>query len=916
MPASSTSTPGGASAQMPALDATAQGVTPMMAQYLEIKAQAPDCLLFYRMGDFYELFFEDAVKAAEALDITLTKRGQHLGQDIPMAGVPVHSADSYLARLIQHRFKVAVCEQTEDPAEAKKRGSKAVVRREIVRLVTPGTLTEDALLDARANNYLAALARVRDAWSLAWADMSTGELSVQPVEPATLAATLAQLAPGELLVPDDSGWDRDHSGDATALAGLEAAEAAGTAITREPAARFASDAGERRLARLFEVATTAGFGDLSRADLAALGALLGYLEDTQKGRLPRLTTPRRRDPAGTMLIDAATRRNLELDRTLTGDRRGSLLAEIDKTVTGAGARAMARRLAAPLTDAEAINRRLDAVEFFVADADRRADLRGLLRQAPDLERALARLSVGRGGPRDLAAVRDALAAARAVRARLAPADHGLDRLPSDLSAAQQGLAALGPDDSLSTLLDSALVAEPPVLARDGGFVAPGYDAALDDHRRLRDESRRLIAGLEADYRQETGIQSLKIKHNNVLGFHVDVTARHADALLAPPLNARFIHRQTLANNVRFTTTDLADLARKIAEAGDRALAMEQEIFQRLSDAVLDAGLALTAIAEALAALDVATALADLAQTRRWVRPIVDDSLAFGIEGGRHPVVEAALIAQGAARFVANDCDLRRDRRLWLVTGPNMAGKSTFLRQNALIAVLAQMGGFVPADAAHIGVVDRLFSRVGASDDLAQGRSTFMVEMVETAAILNQAGERALVILDEIGRGTATYDGLSIAWATVEHLHDLNRARALFATHYHELTVLKERLDALALRAMGVKEYDGELIFLHEVVQGAADRSYGIQVAKLAGLPPPVIERARQVLAQLEASSTGPTALVDDLPLFQAMAAAQPAPQQEAAAHPVLDALAKTDPDSLTPRAALDLLYDLKRLAAD
>ncbi|MBB4211078.1 DNA mismatch repair protein MutS [Rhodothalassium salexigens DSM 2132] len=901
----------------------------MMAQYLEIKAQAPDCLLFYRMGDFYELFFEDAVKAAEALDITLTKRGQHLGQDIPMAGVPVHSADSYLARLIQHRFKVAVCEQTEDPAEAKKRGSKAVVRREIVRLVTPGTLTEDALLDARANNYLAALARVRDAWSLAWADMSTGELSVQPVEPATLAATLAQLAPGELLVPDDSGWTQGAGGasgaggdDAGAppAGGLEAAEAAGTAITREPAARFASDAGERRLTRLFDVATTAGFGDLSRADLAALGALLGYLEDTQKGRLPRLTAPRRCDPAGTMLIDAATRRNLELDRTLAGERRGSLLAEIDKTVTGAGARAMARRLAAPLTDAEAINRRLDAVEFFVDDADRRADLRGLLRQAPDLERALARLSVGRGGPRDLAAVRDALAAARAIRARLAPADHDLDRLPSDLSAAQQGLAALGPDDSLSTLLDSALVAEPPVLARDGGFVAPGYDAALDDHRRLRDESRRLIAGLEADYRQETGIQSLKIKHNNVLGFHVDVTARHAEALLAPPLNARFIHRQTLANNVRFTTTDLADLARKIAEAGDRALAMEQEIFQRLSDAVLDAGLALTAIAEALAALDVATALADLAQTRRWVRPIVDDSLAFGIEGGRHPVVEAALIAQGAARFVANDCDLRRDRRLWLVTGPNMAGKSTFLRQNALIAVLAQMGGFVPADAAHIGVVDRLFSRVGASDDLAHGRSTFMVEMVETAAILNQAGERALVILDEIGRGTATYDGLSIAWATVEHLHDLNRARALFATHYHELTVLKERLDALALRAMGVKEYDGELIFLHEVVQGAADRSYGIQVAKLAGLPPPVIERARQVLAQLEASSTGPTALVNDLPLFQAMAAAQaasePATHPAAGAHPVLDTLAETDPDSLTPRAALDLLYELKRLAGD
>ena len=880
-------------------------VTPMMAQYLKIKAAYPDCLLFYRMGDFYELFFQDAVDAAQALDIALTKRGRHQGQDIPMAGVPVHAADSYLARLIRSNFRVAVCEQTEDPAEAKKRGSKAVVRREVVRLVTPGTLTEDTLLDARRHNYLAALGRAEGRLALAAADMSTGDFTIRPTTAASLDAELARLAPGELLVPEALLAD-----DAISAALADWLDRA----TPLPGDRFDSTAGSRRLKALFGVATLDGFAAFSRADLAAAHALIAYLEDTQKGRLPRLRTPARQAADGVMLIDAATRRNLELVRTLSGETRGSLLSVIDRTLTGGGARLLADRLAAPITDPQAIGDRLDAVAFFFQRADVGERLRGLLRAAPDLERALSRLMVRRGGPRDLAAVGQALVVARDVKAlmhQLAdPAVTAAGGLPTALAAA---VDRLGSHDGLIDTLGRALVPEPPLIARDGGFIATGFDAALDEFRTLRDESRRLIAGLEARYRDDTAITSLKIKHNNVLGYHVDVTARNAEALMRPPLAETFIHRQTLASSVRFTTTELAKLAGRISEAADRALALEQTLFDQLVGAVAEAWQGISDAAAALADLDVMAALAVLAGEGRWCRPVVDDTTRFAITGGRHPVVEAALARDDAGPFVANDCDLSGDSRLWLVTGPNMAGKSTFLRQNALIAVLAQMGSFVPAEAAHIGVVDRLFSRVGASDDLAHGRSTFMVEMVETAAILNQAGPRALVILDEIGRGTATFDGLSIAWAAVEHLHDVNASRALFATHYHELTALKETLGCLALRSMRVKEWQGEVVFLHEVAPGAADRSYGIQVAKLAGLPAPVIARARDVLDHLEDGGSGEAlkTLATDLPLFS-MAAP---PQGTAAPGPsaVDEALDAANPDELTPRQALELVYRLKAL---
>jgi DNA mismatch repair protein MutS len=882
-------------------------ITPVMEQYIEIKAANPDCLLFYRMGDFYELFFEDAEVAARALGIVLTKRGKHLGRDIPMCGVPVHRADEYLHRLIALGHRVAVCEQLEDPAEAKKRGGKSVVRRDVIRLVTPGTLTEDTLLDARRNNYLLAIARTRaaaDEFALAWIDISTGEFRIAERDRAGVAAEIARLEPGEIIVSDALYGDPEL---APYLRSLPAV----TPLARDV---FDGATAERRLTSFFAVATSAAFGALSRLDLTAAAACVTYVERTQLGQRPPLSPPAREAQGTTLLIDQATRGNLELTRTLAGERTGSLLAAIDRTVTAAGSRLLAQRLAAPLTDPGAIARRHDAVAHFVADAARRADTRARLNAAPDLARALARLVVGRGGPRDLAAIRDGIAAAAGLAGEL---DNGKE-IAAELAQATAGLRR--PDPAIAAELTAALGDELPHLKRDGGFVRPGYDAALDEARALRDESRRVIAALQARYADTTGVRALKIRHNNVLGYFVEVTAQHGDKLFGPPHNATFIHRQTLAGQVRFTTTELGELEAKIANAANRALGIELEIFDKLAAAVTAAAAAIKEAAEAIATLDVATALAQLAVERDYVRPQLDGSLDFVVEGGRHPVVEQALTADGGP-FVANDCDLSPPAgaaagRIWLLTGPNMAGKSTFLRQNALIAILAQMGSFVPARSARIGAVDRLFSRVGAADDLARGRSTFMVEMVETAAILNQAGERSLVILDEIGRGTATFDGLSIAWATIEHLHESNRCRALFATHFHELTALAARLPRLFNATVRVKEWQGEVVFLHEVVPGAADRSYGIQVAQLAGLPASVIERAKVVLAKLEAEDRATPRGFEDLPLFAAAprpAAAPPA--QDAALEAVVAALAALHPDEMSPRDALEALYALKAKAA-
>lgn len=881
-----------------------EDASPMMAQYLEIKAAHQDYLLFYRMGDFYELFFEDAAKASEALDIALTKRGRHSGQDIPMCGVPVHAAEQYLERLIRKAFRVAVCEQTELPAEARKRGHKSVVRREVTRLVTPGTLTEDSLLEARAANMLAALGRAGANLALAAADMSTGEFRVVQVDAGNMGAELARLDPRELLAPDALLADAEIGPQLKAL---------GAALTVLPGIKFDSSNGERALKALYRVASLDAFGPFTRAELSAAGALTGYLELTQKGKLPALQPLTRGSPDGFMAIDAATRRNLELTQTLSGERKGSLLSVIDLTVTAGGARELASRLAAPLTDPKAIAERQDAVTFFVAEAALRENLRGELKRAPDIARALGRVSVGRGGPRDLACLRDGIAAARAIRDSLHLFNDPLTPSPGEARQAceylREGIAACS---QLADRLEQYLVAEPPFLARDGGFITPGAHPALDEIRRLRDESRRVVAGLETRYRSESGVTALRIKHNGILGYFIEVTPQHADRLQSGANRETFRHRQTIGSAVRFSTDELATLASRIAQAADQALAIERELFEQICAEAVASAAPLSRIAAALALIDVATALAELAVRRQHVRPKVDSSLAFHIVRGRHPVVEPALQAAHAQPFVANDCELSPDGpgRLWLVTGPNMAGKSTFLRQNALIAILAQIGAFVPCEQAHIGIVDRLFSRVGAADDLASGRSTFMVEMVETASILNQATQKSLVILDEIGRGTATFDGLAIAWATAEHLHETNRSRALFATHYHEMTALAERLNSLACVTMRVREWKDSIVFLHEVAAGMADRSYGIHVAKLAGLPAPVIARAEEVLRALEEGREGhkPLARIDDLPLFAAQAAVQ-APKPESSG---VEAMLKTiEPDALSPKGALETLYALK-----
>jgi DNA mismatch repair protein MutS len=853
--------------------------TPMMAQYLRLKAEAGDCLLFYRMGDFFELFFDDAKAAAAALDIALTARGEHEGAPVPMCGVPVHAAESYLARLIKAGFRVAIAEQTESPAEAKARGSKSLVERAIVRFVTAGTLTEETLLDARRANWLVALAEVGGSIGLAAADISTGRFEVAEIGPELLDAELAHYAAAEVIAPE--GWGRcDCIG--------------------RPKASFDSIAAERRLCALFEVATLDGLGGFGRAGTAAAGGLVTYLEHVGKGRLPFLQRPAQRAASEHMLIDAATRESLELTQAQNGGRAGSLLDCIDRTVTGAGARLLAADIGAPLTGRAEIQARLDLVDFF-RDEGLRHQVRATLRVMPDIGRALGRLVAGRGGPRDLAQLRDGLAEARRLRDRLAV----IEQPPALLG---QLLPALEGHASFVDLLARALVPSPPLDHAQGGYIAEGYDAALDELRGMGGEGRRAIAALEARYREQTGVSVLKIRHNAVLGYHIEVPGRHADRLMTP--ESGFTHRQTLAGVVRFNAPELHEQAQRVTQAGAHALAAEAAHLEDLTTQALARREPIAAAADAIARLDVAAGLAERAIEGGWCRPELVAHPCLEIEGGRHPVVEAAVEKAGA-RFVANDCQLSESSRLWLVTGPNMGGKSTFLRQNALIVVLAQAGSFVPATRARLGLVDRLFSRVGASDNLARGRSTFMVEMVETAAILAQATPQSFVILDEVGRGTSTYDGLAIAWAVVEAVHEVNRCRCLFATHYHELTRLAGTLDALSLHHVRAREWKGDLVLLHEVAEGAADRSYGLAVGKLAGLPPHVLARARDVLKKLESGrekTGGIAAGLDDLPLFAATVV------EEAAPDPLADALSAIDPDAMTPREALDALYALKRLS--
>jgi DNA mismatch repair protein MutS len=875
-----------------------EGATPMMAQYLALRAEAPgDALLFYRMGDFYELFFDDAARAAAALDIALTKRGEHQGEPIAMCGVPAATFETYLARLIKAGFKVAVGEQMESPKAAKARGSKSVVRRAITRVVTPGTLTEDALLDPRSSNRIAALARTAAGeCAIGWAEVSTGEFAVTPVVNDQIGAEIAAVSPAELLV-EEAGF-------------LEASQLAPRAtITPVARAKFDIASAERQLKAQFGVQDLQAFGDFSRAERAALGALLDYLALSQAGAPAKLSPPKQARAGAILAVDPATRASLEIDRTLAGSRKGSLLDAIDRTVTAPGARCLAERLARPVTDIGLINARLDAIHFFETDGGLREDVRVRLRSAGDPERALTRLLLGRGGPRDMKALAAALGEGENLAARMhaTPID-----APPLLIA--DGVTALTLADKpvlaeLVNDLERAIDDEPPLQVRDGGFVALGWRSELDETRALRDASRRVVAGLQLSYSERSGVAGLKVKHNNVLGYFVEVTAKHGETLMG---DDAFIHRQTMANAVRFTTTELAELESKIASAGERALAMEFEVFEALRLRIEGEAENIRGAARALAEFDVSAALAEWAIDADACRPVVDDSTVFAVDGGRHPVVERALEVRGEGRFTPNDCRLdgagEASVRLMLVTGPNMAGKSTYLRQNALILMLAQSGCYVPARSARIGIADRLYSRVGAADDLARGRSTFMAEMIETSAILNQATGRSFVILDEIGRGTATFDGLSIAWAAAEHLHGVNACRGLFATHYHELTRLADELEAAGNCSLKAREWKGELVFLHEVGPGAADRSYGIEVARRAGLPGVALKRAKTILDRLE-SEGAPAAALADLPLF---AVAEPAAPALPSA--LEERLGEVDADNLSPRDALDLVYALKRLA--
>ncbi|MEM7072572.1 MAG: DNA mismatch repair protein MutS [Pseudomonadota bacterium] len=882
----------------------------MMQQYLHIRAAHPDCLLFYRMGDFYELFFDDAIQAAKALGIVLTKRGRHAGDAIPMCGVPVHSAESYLHQLIRQGFRVAVCEQTEDPAEAKKRGGKSVVQRQVTRIVTAGTLSEEGLLNGSEANYLAALLEKNDTFALAWADISTGQfmtqlLGDQPTHPKAgsgeptsgflVAEALARIHPSELLIPEH--FERTHQ---LLVKPWQAC------LRRERAERFDSRIGRTRLRDYFDLATLDGLGDFSEAELAAAGALLEYINLTQLDQRPRLDLPQRLGRSEMMEIDPATRRSLELTRTLNGGRTGSLLGVLDLTATAPGARLLAQRLGAPLYEQSAIEARLDEIAYQINEPDLRGQIRAHLKGLPDPARALARLCARRGGPRDVKALADVLHGATEIRALLQTPGQ---KLPVNLAAVSQALGGL---DALGRELIAALGDELPLHARDGNILRKGYRRDLDHLQDATSEHRRTIATLEQRYRTSTGISGLKIRHNNILGYYIEATKTHLSKLD----QELFIHRQSMTNAARFTTVELGELARILAESDNRALALELQIFDSLIDEIEAQAQNIARLGDALASLDVAAALAELAVQRGLTRPIFDEGTELCIKGGRHLVVEQAMV-QDSQKFISNDCTLGEPDRIWLLTGPNMAGKSTFLRQNALIVILAQMGSFVPAEHCRMGLIDRLFSRVGASDDLARGQSTFMVEMVETAAILHRATANSLVILDEIGRGTATFDGLSIAWAALEHIHNVRRPLCLFATHYHELTALCGELDALSAYHLVVREWEGKIVFMHKVEPGAGGRSYGIQVARLAGLPEPVLARARSVLESLEQNRDiiSANALSSALPLFQhSEPIAEPAPNVEAVA--ILQQLAELDPDQLTPREALEALYKLKQTCPD
>lgn len=861
-------------------------MTPMLEQYLSLKEKAGSSLLFFRMGDFFELFFEDAKLASSVLDIALTSRGELEGKIIPMCGVPVHSSEGYLARLIKAGLQVAIADQVETPEQAKIRAkseglpaSKALVKRAIVRFVTPGTITEENLLEPKKANLIASFVEVRDTIGIASCDISTGQMILEDCHPHELDSVLSSIPFSECLMPEDWGKSINQG-------------------VKRPKVDFNSEKGRTALAEIHNVTTLDGFGDFSRAMLAAANGLITYLNHVGCGCLPLLLPPKLRKSTQAMSMDRATRMSLEILTSQAGTRTGSLIETIDRCSTAAGARLLAEDLSFPLMSIESIEERLSLVSWLHHDSLSRNDLRMIMRNLPDLGRALGRVVADRGTPRDLGQIRDALNHAKEI-------EQILKILPDIPSLLERLLPDLTGHEELINLFNSALVESPPTDRKNGGFIADGYDPDLDELRQASSNARQAIAAMENRYREITGVASLKIKHNGVLGYFIEVPTKYADALMAP--NGGFAHRQTMAGAMRFNSVALHEEANKISQAGGLAIAQEELHFQKLVGEIRKKGERIALAASALARIDVSASHAERAAESRWCRPKIYDEPKLNIRGGRHPVVESALAKKGE-RFVANDCLLSTDDRLWLIGGPNMGGKSTFLRQNALIILLAQCGSFIPAKSADVGIVDRLFSRVGASDNLADGRSTFMVEMVETAAILSQSSEKSFVILDEVGRGTSTYDGLALAWAVTEAVHSNLQCRCLFATHYHELSMLSTKCEALSLHHVKAKEFKGDLILLHELSFGSADKSYGLEVARLAGVPTAVVDRARQVLKQLEenrSKSGGLAVGLGELPLFSAS-------REETKGPEILlyERLLDIDIDALSPREALEKLYDL------
>ncbi len=868
--------------------------TPMMQQFLDVKSQYQDFLLFYRMGDFYEMFFHDAEIVSESLGIVLTKRGQMNGIDIPMCGVPFHAVDGYLEKLIRLGHRVAVCEQAETPESFKKKGGKGPLPRAVVRVVTAGTLNEESILAPDLNNFLLAIGNANGNFAVAWADMSTGTFHTQDINEESILSTIERLNPAEILYPEDQEIIFQKIKEISCIYAL-------------PKDSFDSNNPLDVFQAFFPNSVNLNKLAYSRAQLSAILGILNYLSQTQISQKPFLRQPILTENNRILEIDPATRRSLEIIRTLSGEKHGCLLNTIDKTRTAIGARLLASRIASPLTVKAQIEERLDLVNWFLSEYSIKSNLENLLKGIPDFERSLCRLSVRRGGPRDLFFLATAIEKTEQI----------FKTIVRSISSSGQPLFAnideiIVSPYSVSTKIKDALADDLPLQVRDGNFIRSGFDSSLDKLRNLSKENKEHIVLLQQKYIEETSITSLKIKYNNLLGYHIEVRSIHAEKLMS---DAKFIHRQTTAQALRFTTIELADLERELTTAADRALAIEQSLYDSLVQELLKCETKIAQCASIIAQIDVALSTASLAENHNYVRPVITNNAQFMIEAGRHPVVE--FTSGVNATFMENDCDLSKSQRIWLVTGPNMAGKSTFLRQNALMVILAQAGLFVPAKKANIGIVDKLFSRVGASDDLAKGQSTFMIEMLETAAILRHATPKSLVILDEIGRGTSTYDGLAIAQATLENLHDINRCRGLFATHYHELTILEEKLSYVMSVHMKIKEWRQEIVFLHKVIKGRAGRSYGIHVAMLAGLPDNVIARAKNILSELESQRWAEEQNLAkkgvNFPLLEKVAASSSHNETDTTCTEIFELLQSFHPDDLSPKEALNMLYEIHDL---